>query len=209
VLSRLLLTAMSKLLVTRSAALLYDAEQQAYRLTVARGLPGLAEGEQIAFSDGAVRDVQRGDDVPAPLREHGFALALPVVVEEQPVGLVALGPKSTGDDFAPEEREFVASLVHLSAAAVRNARLVSELRSANHDLDARVRELDTLFDLSRAFNATRERDPLLKLLAYALMGQTGCAGPRRMTTRKRCARRCCATCAVSPASRSSSPMTSR
>jgi sigma-B regulation protein RsbU (phosphoserine phosphatase) len=120
-----------------------------------------------------VRDVQRGDDVPAPLREHGFALALPVVVEKQPIGLVALGPKSTGDDFAPEEREFVASLVHLSAAAVRNARLVSELRSANHDLDARVRELDTFFDLSCAFNATRERDPLLKLLAYALMGQMG------------------------------------
>ncbi|PSQ93452.1 MAG: protein serine phosphatase [Bacteroidetes bacterium SW_4_67_19] len=178
VLGNLLLTALSKLLVTRGAVLLWRPAEGGYRVAATKGGTQMEEGTVLALDDER-RSLDRDDDgepmrgagVPAPLRERGVALALPLRSGERRLGLLVLGPKATGAPFADAEVEFVASLASMSAAAVGNALLVEELRTANRDLDGKVQQMNTLFDLSQEMGAIREEARLGKLLSYALMGQ--------------------------------------
>ncbi len=170
VLRNLLLTAMSKLLVPKAAALVCE-DGGGCRVAVAKGRGGFAKDETVHVKERPGSDVLEGDSVPVPLKERGMALALPIAFGEREIGWLALGKKATGEAFAPAEMEFMRSLVNMSSAAVHNALLVDELQTANRDLDAKVQELNTLFDLSQEFNATVERQRLVKLLSFALMGQ--------------------------------------
>lgn len=169
VLDNLLLTAMSKLLVTRGAALLYDPLAGGYRVATVKGMRTLPEGTVLALTPPA--EPLQGAGVPEPLATHRIALVLPVAFGHRDIGLLALGGKATGQPFEAAELEFMASLVHMTSSAVHNSLVVEELKQANYDLDHRVQQLNTLFDLSQEFNATIDRKRLVKLLSFALMGQ--------------------------------------
>lgn len=170
VLNNLLLTAMSKLLVTRGAVWLYDPVEGAYHIAAKKG-PAPVDGDLLQ-PDGLHGDGMRhGADVPEALRARSVELAIPIRFGEREIGLVGLGKKATGAPYEARELEFIRSLVHMSASAVHNSLIVEELRQANRDLDAKIQELNTLFDLSQSFNASIERSQLVKLLSFALMGQ--------------------------------------
>ena len=95
VLGNLLLTAMSKLFVTRGVVLLDDPLAGAHRVEAVKGVRGLARDAHLRLDE--VPDaVVQGEAVPAPLREHGIALLLPIAYHERALGLVGLGPKATG-----------------------------------------------------------------------------------------------------------------
>ena len=171
VLNNLLLTAMSKLLVTRGAVWLCDAEEEgAYRIAAKKGI---GAADDLLRLDGAPHTggMLYGADVPEALQALRVELAIPIWFGEREIGLVGLGKKATGQPYDERELEFIRSLVHMSASAVHNSLLVGELRQANRDLDAKIQELNTLFDLSQSFNASIERGRLVKLLSFALMGQ--------------------------------------
>ena len=171
VLGNLLLTAMSKMLVTRGVALLYDPVQDAFRAAVVKGIPGLKRDTVLKIKGLALEGHLSDKQVPGALADYGVRLVFPVVFGDRQIGLIGLGAKYTGKAFASHELEFMSSLVNISSAAVHNSLLVEELRQANMDLDGKVQQLNTLFDLSQEFNATHERERLVKLLTFALMGQ--------------------------------------
>jgi len=171
VLNSLLLTGMSKLLVTRGAAFLYDPVLRRYRTAAAKGMRDLEKGSEHQFEGVQVGEMMQGDGIPPSLAERGMALVLSVAYGDREIGLVALGEKATGKPFENRELEFIHSLVNMSASAVHNSLMVEELKIANRDLDGKVQQLNTLFDLSQEFNATVDRERLVKLLTFALMGQ--------------------------------------
>ncbi|MEM6648514.1 MAG: SpoIIE family protein phosphatase, partial [Bacteroidota bacterium] len=49
--------------------------------------------------------------------------------------------------------------------------VAEELRTTNRSLDTKIQQLNTLFDLSQEFNAALERERVIRLLQFALMGQ--------------------------------------
>ncbi len=171
VLNNLLLTAMSKLLVTRGAAMLYDPVCGAYEIAAAKGLAGLKAGMILPMPPVPTDHLLRDDMVPEPLTTHDIVLVLPVAFGHRDIGLIGLGRKATGQPFEDQELEFIQSLVNMSSSAVHNSLMVEELKQANRDLDGRIQQLNTLFDLSQEFNATIDRERLVKLLSFALMGQ--------------------------------------
>ncbi len=171
VLSNLLRTAMGKLLVTRGAALLFDPISGAYKVGASKGIAELPEGEVVRLDEFTPDGILTGDDVPPALRERSVSLVFPVAFGHREIGLIGLGSKFTGAPFEEQELEFMASLVNMSSAAVHNSMMVEELKVANRDLDGKVQQLNTLFDLSQEFNATVDRKRLVKLLTFALMGQ--------------------------------------
>lgn len=171
VLSNLLLTAMSKLLVTRGSALVFDPVMDAYKIAASKGISDLKKDEYISVSGVNMKELMSGDDVPTELAAHGIALVFPVAFGHREIGLIGLGPKFTKQAFGDQELEFMLSLVNMSSSAVHNSLMVEELKQANRDLDGKVQQLNTLFDLSQEFNATVDRDRLVKLLTFALMGQ--------------------------------------
>ncbi len=171
VLNNLLLTAMSKLLVTRGAALLYEPLEDAYRAAAVKGLTGLQRGDLVRPGDLPTDRLLREDDVPASLQQHRVELVLPVAFGHRRIGVIGLGKKATGRPFEEQELEFIQSLVNMSSSAVHNSIIVEELKQANRDLDGKIQQLNTLFDLSQEFNATVEQERLVKLFSFALMGQ--------------------------------------
>lgn len=170
VLGNLLLTAMSKLFVTRGVVLLDDPLAGAHRVEAVKGVRALERGAHVRL-ESVPEHVVEDEAVPEALRAHGVALLLPLAYHERPIGLVGLGPKAGGGAFSADEIAFVDSLVNMSATAVHNARMVEELKEANHDLGRRIQQLNTLFDLSQEFNRALDAERSVKLLSFALMGQ--------------------------------------
>jgi sigma-B regulation protein RsbU (phosphoserine phosphatase) len=171
VLNNLLLTAMSKLLVTKGAAFLFDPLESKYRAAAVKGLKSLGTGDAIAIEGVGIGALMQDSEIPDSLAKDGIHLAISVAYGDRELGLLALGKKATGQGFETTELEFIHSLVNMSSAAVHNSLMVEELRIANLDLDAKVQQLNTLFDLSQEFNATVDRDRLIKLFTLGLMGQ--------------------------------------
>ncbi len=171
VLNSLLLTVMSKLLTTRAAVLMRDPVENGYRVAATRNIKTLREGVVLETPDLPEDAVLTGPEAPDALREHGLELAAPIRFGSRDIGMLAAGRKATGEPYDPFELEFVRSLVHMSSTAVHNSLMVEELQLANRDLDARIQELNTLFELSQEFNAAIDRERVVKLLSFALMGQ--------------------------------------
>ena len=170
VLDNLLLTAMSKLFVTRGVVLLDDPLSGSHRVESAKGISSLKRNDDVRLET-VPEAIVRGEAVPPVLQEKGIALLLPIAYHERQIGLVGLGPKAVGGELTEDEVAFVDSLVNMSATAVHNARMVEELKEANDDLGRTVQQLNTLFDLSQEFNRTLDAEHSVKLLSFALMGQ--------------------------------------
>lgn len=169
VLDSLLLTAMSKLLVGRGAVLLFDPLENAHRVAAVKGVKQLARNDVLTLD--TPPETSDGQGLPPTIEHLGLRLMLPIVFGTHDLGFVALGAKATGEDFQVEELDFIRSLINISSPAVHNSIMVEELKQANRDLDAKIQQLDTLFDLSQEFNATMDRDRLVRLLSLTLMGQ--------------------------------------
>jgi GAF domain-containing protein len=70
------------------------------------------------------------------LRASGFAAAMPLFSGDgEPLGLIALGPKGTGEAFVPEERRILGTVAGHVALALERAALTRQV-----DEDRRVRE---------------------------------------------------------------------
>ncbi len=171
VLGNLLLTAMSKLLVTRGAILLYDPVESVYRTAVSKGLSGLKKGEVFPLKSASSDRILSGSEVPSLLAERKIELAMSIAFGHRDIGLLALGKKATGQPFERQELEFLESLVYISSAAVHNSLMVEDLTQANRDLDSKIQQLGMLFELSQEFNRTVSQEGITKMLSFALMGQ--------------------------------------
>lgn len=171
VLGSLLLTSMSKLLVTRGLVLLDDPLAGGFRVEATKGrLPDeLRRGRTVRFPH--PKGLTIDDDVPEALRTAGIRLLIPILYHERLIGLLGLGAKATGDAFTADERSFLEALVHMSATAVHNAAVVEELQQANRELGQKVQQLNALFDVAQGFTAAPSVDRAARLLALTLMGQ--------------------------------------
>ncbi|MDE2956483.1 MAG: SpoIIE family protein phosphatase [Bacteroidota bacterium] len=170
VLRNLVLSTMSKLLVTRGVVLLQEPEGPHWRVAVTRGLPKMAMAGLITLPVLPDAEIWTREQVPPDLAAQGLVLVMPIQSGGRHIGLFALGSKVTGETFTETELEYVQSLVHMSAAAIANSMMIRELREANQDLASRVQQLKTLFELSQEFNATVDKDRVVKQFAFAMLG---------------------------------------
>lgn len=172
VLNSLLLTTMSKLLVTRGIIFLHDPLAGGFRVEALRGRfgsVGIKTGDVLRFNHSEM--ATEGDDLPQALQDLGIRLALPITYHDRRIGLLAVGQKATKERFTEDEREFADSLVNMSATALHNVWVVEELKQANRELGHKVQQLNTLFDLAQGFNANPDEEQATHMLSLTLMGQ--------------------------------------
>jgi len=86
-------------------------------------------------------------------------------------GILFLGGKANDKPFQDHELEFVEGLCIISTAALVNSQLFTELKNTYRNLDRRIHELNTLFDLSKEFNLLVDRDKISRIFKFALLGQ--------------------------------------
>jgi phosphoserine phosphatase RsbU/P len=105
--------------------------------------------------------------------DHGIHLLIPLTVQDKVVGVAGLAPSIRNKRLTVEASTYVRSLANIAAAAIEKNLFINELERVNRQLDGKVQELNTLFELSKEFNAILDPERILKLLLFSTMGQIG------------------------------------
>ncbi len=177
VMNNLLLITMGKLLSLKGLILL--REGNSFYVAGTKGSTGLKKGQSVLmgkpdqFTENAwykAADIDKALNTDF-LVSKGLCNVFPIRTSSSHIGYLCIGPKVGNNEYAPAELEFIENLVIISAVAISNSMLVSKLRDTNRELDRKVQELNTLFDISREFNAMVDRAQILNVFKFSLMGQ--------------------------------------
>ncbi|HLR33596.1 MAG TPA: hypothetical protein VK074_13985, partial [Fodinibius sp.] len=178
VLNNLLLITMGKLMVTRAMVLIYQPADNQYEIVKSKGRNCPPVGN---FLDLSLDDNLRNQSI---IRCGSDNVDLPEIFEGDPtctlfnlqtsnnhLGFLCLGSKGNKQPLSAHEVEFIESLSIISSVAIANSRMFTEMRRVNRMLDRKVYELNTLFDLSKDFNMMVDRQEIIRIFKFAMLGQ--------------------------------------
>lgn len=179
IMNNLLLILMGRLLVTRGAIFIYDPPSNSYVLKKSKGLSQLKENQEYQILDKEeCRDLayfkagRAKDSIKSCLGTSiENSLFFNLRTSNNHHGLLFLGEKSDKTPFQKSELEFIEGLCIISTAALVNSQLFTELKNTYRNLDRRIHELNTLFDLSKEFNLLVDREKISRIFKFALLGQ--------------------------------------
>lgn len=86
-------------------------------------------------------------------------------------GLIILGSRLTNKSYDDSDISFLKTIVNVGATAIENCLAVDRLKRVNRDLDSKVNQLSSLFDLGKEFSGVLQIEQISKLLVYSLIGQ--------------------------------------
>ena len=178
VLNNLLLITMGKLMVSRGMILIYQPGSETYKVSKSKGRNTPDEGSTFSFDwDGEAREqsvIRCGTeevDIPDVIEGDGNCTIFNLQTSNEHIGFLCLGSKGNKQPLSEHEVEFIESLSIISSVAIANSRMFTELRRINRMLDRKVYELNTLFDLSKDFNIMVDRDEIVRIFKFAMLGQ--------------------------------------
>lgn len=87
------------------------------------------------------------------------------------IGILCLGEKLNKTSYTEDDHEFLKTILNISATAIQNSVVLSELEKVNRVLDSRINRLSSLFELSKEFGMLSESHRVSKLLVYSIIGQ--------------------------------------
>ncbi len=118
----------------------------------------------------------------------------PIVDGDQLIGLLAVGPKANDDPFHPSEMDLLEALAAQTVAALKNARLISDLRALNQRISTLNEDLRTTNERLQLLDSVKTdfiaiashelRTPLTQIQGYAdllrEMGERNMLDPQEM-----------------------------
>jgi sigma-B regulation protein RsbU (phosphoserine phosphatase) len=178
VLNNLLLITMGKLMVSRAMVLIYHPASDSYEVSKAKGQGCPPEGQYLSFK--VAQDIREQSviqcdidniELPDIFLDDGPCTLFNLQTSNSHIGFLCLGSKGNRQHLSDHEIEFIESLSIISSVAIANSRMFTELRRINRMLDRKVYELNTLFDLSKDFNIMVDRDEIVRIFKFAMLGQ--------------------------------------
>jgi sigma-B regulation protein RsbU (phosphoserine phosphatase) len=169
----LLLTLMGSMKSRRSAFLL--PVKDGFAVTHAKGMK-LPEkpvnlGLSPTYADYYIVD-ETGVTPWKELREkYGLYLIFPLKRQDKLLALVAMGGKIGAKGYTNQEIEMAVSLVQMCAGALENAQNHHALQRLNKQLTLKIYQLNSLFELSKDFNAVWDSETIFRILGSSLIGQ--------------------------------------
>ncbi len=174
VLNNMLLTPMGRMMISRGMVLITD-EQGGFSIQVLKGLPRELEGRKLYFESELKKTVlgDEFEDVPGMqfFKEQGIMVMIPITSTNRTVGYLCLGQKLGGLAFTSSEIDFLSSLSNIAATSIENALMFHKLKDVNRQLDKKIQELKTLFEIGQELNSTLETEKIVSLLVFAIMGE--------------------------------------
>lgn len=178
ILQNLLLITMGKLLVPKAGIFMFDNKSGLYTLTKKKGSFTMEEGDTVDLSlkkshlnKSQVEYQECKDKVPNLISNMDGCLFFNLRTVNRHIGYLFISKKAIDKPFIKSELEFVESLSIISSAAIANSEMFDELKATNQNLDHRIHELNTLFDLSKEFNLLVDREKISRIFKFALLGQ--------------------------------------
>ncbi|HTR81069.1 MAG TPA: GAF domain-containing SpoIIE family protein phosphatase, partial [Bacteroidota bacterium] len=175
ILGTVLLTLMGKLLLGKSVVLIKTTGKY-FKIENSKGVPASLAEHDILFRrvpHKAFSLTKKSFPEALPLLEGGIVRMFPIISHGVVLGFFGIGKRLGNGSLSSTERGFVEAIISISAAAIEKGIAFNEIKSVTRALDSKVQELKTLFELSKEFNAIFDRDKLLKLFTFTIMGQVG------------------------------------
>jgi sigma-B regulation protein RsbU (phosphoserine phosphatase) len=163
-LNNLLFTLFAKLLVFRGAIFLFD-ENKTHRLATSTGLPASATFEPAKIKD----------EINSRLDEFADKYKLPdrgeLKFNEKTLGYVLLGERADKKSFDENDKLFLNTIYSIAATAIENALNFKRLEESNKKLDAKINQLNSLFDLAKEFTGIFDINNATKIFLFSVIGQ--------------------------------------
>ncbi|MFQ5824233.1 MAG: SpoIIE family protein phosphatase [bacterium] len=174
ILDTILLTPMGKMLIGKGMVLISRGEK-GFGIETIKGLPKALFEKIIQIDDFPTVPIYVDNLKPSPsqafFQKYKIKLVVPIIHDDKKLGIIGFGKKIIGNDFSESELEYLHSLSNIAATAVQNGLMFHELEDVNRQLDKKVQELNTLFEIGKELNSTLESDRIANLLAYSIMGE--------------------------------------
>ena len=176
ILENILRIPMGHMLISRGVVFLKRHSGEEYVLEELKGLPRNLIGKSLQIDSPPSRSVLISEitekyDWLEFFKEFGIKLLLPLIASQGTIGIVGFGEKIRGKPYEESELEFLNSISSIAATAVANGLNVEEIQKVNRDLDRKVQQLNTIFDISRELNITLDQKKIGSLLSFAVMGE--------------------------------------
>ncbi len=178
IINNLLLILMGRLLVSKAAIFIHDPVNENYCLKKKKGFDKFEEKAHYHFELNSEQGKQSyfilneiDHVVPSVDADLKNCYLFNLRTSNNHHGYLLLGPKANNEAFSKMDLEFAESLCIISTAALVNSQLFTELTTTYRNLDRRIHELNTLFDLSKEFNLLVDRDKISSIFKFALLGQ--------------------------------------
>jgi len=175
ILGTVLLTLMGKLLLSKSVVLIKTRERH-FRIENSKGIPAELASQELLFARVPRKSFavsQSAGPGESQLYKSGIVKMFPIVSHGNVLGFFGIGKRASKEKLTKPEKSFVEAIISISAAAIDKGIAFGEIKNVNRTLDGKIQELRTLFELSKEFNAIFDREKLLKLFTFTLMGQVG------------------------------------
>ncbi len=166
-LNNILLTCFGKFHTTKGMVALSN-EQNVFEVKASKGIPG-----QIisAFPPVKFDDYKGIDNFQQFLDANNFPVFQEIRSSEGLKGFLILGQRLTNKPYDEEDVNFLKTILNVGSTAIENTLVVDKLKKVNRELDAKVNQLSSLFDLSKEFSGILQIEMISKMLVYSLIGQ--------------------------------------
>jgi phosphoserine phosphatase RsbU/P len=124
-----------------------------------------------AFPEIGIDEVEKPDNLNSFLKENNLPVCQFIKSSEGIKGLLILGERLTKKEYEKDDIDFLNTILNVGATAIGNTLAMEKIKKVNRDLDAKVNQLSSLFDLSKEFSGILQTEMIGKLLVYSLIGQ--------------------------------------
>ncbi len=166
-LNNLLLTCFGKFHTTKGLVALIN-EKKEVEVKVAKGI---TQNVLEVFPKISIDEYSKCDELNKFLEDNKLPICQEIIATEGIKGLLVLGEKLTKKPYDNEDKDFLKTIVNIGATAIENSLTVDRLKKVNRDLDSKVNQLSSLFDLSKEFSGILEENMVGKLLVFSIIGQ--------------------------------------
>ncbi len=176
IVENLLRIPMGNLLINKGIVLLRDEDKHEFKTEELKGLPREILGKNLTVDTYIdrpifVKEIEQNIDWSIFFQKFNIEILLPLIVNEGMIGLVGFGEKIGGKPYEQNEIEFLNSVANIAATAVYNGLNVAKIKKVNINLDKKIQQLHTIFDISRELNITLDQKKIASLMGFAVMGE--------------------------------------
>lgn len=166
-LNNILLTCFGKFHTTKGLIALIN-EEGVFEVQASKGITN----EVIeTFPHITYNDYETSGKLSDFIEQNNYSVLQDIKSSEGLKGIVILGNRLTNKSYEEEDVNFLKTILNVGSTAIENSIMVERLKRVNRDLDAKVNQLSSLFDLSKEFSGILQIDMISKMLVYSLIGQ--------------------------------------
>ncbi len=163
-LNNLMLTCFGKLQTTKGIIALYENNKL---------VPKLNKGynSEIANQLTEISENDFKEEFKNFISANRIGITETFVSSDKVIGYLLLGEKLSKNSYNDEDKQFLSTITQIGSSTIKNIQNFEKLNETNKQLDSKINQLSSLFDLGKEFSSILEIDRVSKLLVFSISAQ--------------------------------------